>query len=271
MILQTCLLVGCSTVLQQKLGADSAPDATTSAIRNAHFSARSPTTAERAGDRQSPASSRPLLFPGSEPETPPSRSRDSDYGVRTTSLEPVTGDDVELNFEGADVASAAKAILGGVLHFNFAVDPRVQGPRVILKVLPHVNENATIELEVDQGISAVVNPQQQTLTPTISDRHVHSTVAVSSGQTVLLGGLISDNDQRTKNGLPIVGDIKVLGDLLGNTDNTNTRTEIIIFIRPRVIRHSIDARAVTEEFRDKLTTMKNGANSIVSGADISRR
>jgi general secretion pathway protein D len=147
---------------------------------------------------------------------------------------------------------------------------QMQNTGVILKVLPHVNGNGTIELEVDQEISAVVNPQQQTLTPTISDRHVHSTVAVASGQTVLLGGLISDNDQRTKNGIPVLGDIQFLGDLLGNINNSSTRTEIIIFIRPRVIRHSVDARAVTEEFRDKLSTMKNGANSVVSGADVKR-
>jgi general secretion pathway protein D len=147
---------------------------------------------------------------------------------------------------------------------------QMQNTGVILKVLPHVNGNGTVELEVDQEISAVVNPQQQTLTPTISDRHVHSTVAVASGQTVLLGGLISDNDQRTKNGIPVLGDIQFLGDLLGNINNSSTRTEIIIFIRPRVIRHSVDARAVTEEFRDKLSTMKNGSNSVVSGADVKR-
>jgi general secretion pathway protein D len=149
---------------------------------------------------------------------------------------------------------------------------QMQNTGVILKVLPHVNGNGTIELEVDQEVSAVVNPNQQTLTPTISDRHVHSTVAVSSGQTVLLGGLISDNDQRTKNNIPFVSDVlpAPLGDLLGNINNTNTRTEIIIFIRPRLIRHSIDARAVTEEFRDKLTSMKKSGNSIVSGADVKR-
>ncbi len=149
---------------------------------------------------------------------------------------------------------------------------QMQNTGVILKVLPHVNGNGTIELEVDQEISAVVNPSQQTLTPTISDRHVHSTVAMTSGQTVLLGGLISDNDQRTKNNIPFVSDVlpAPLGDLLGNINNTNTRTEIIIFIRPRVIRHAVDARAVTEEFRDKLTSMKNSGNSIVSGADVKR-
>jgi general secretion pathway protein D len=141
---------------------------------------------------------------------------------------------------------------------------------VILKVLPHVNSNGTIELEVDQEISAVVNPNQQTLTPTISERRVHSTVSVTSGQTVLLGGLISENDQRTKARIPVLGEIKFLGDLLGNTDNTKTRSEIIIFIKPQLIRNGVNARAVTEEFRDKLTTMKNSASSVVSGADVRR-
>ena len=141
---------------------------------------------------------------------------------------------------------------------------------VILKVLPHVNSNGTIELEVDQEISAVVNPNQQTLTPTISERRVHSTVAVTSGQTVLLGGLISENVQNTKNGIPVLSDIKFLGDLLGNTDNTKTRSEIIIFIRPQLIRNSQNARAVTEEFRDKLHAMKNSGGSVISGADVRR-
>ena len=141
---------------------------------------------------------------------------------------------------------------------------------VILKVLPHVNSNGTIELEVDQEISAVVNPDQQTLTPTISSRRVHSTVAVTSGQTVLLGGLISENDQKTKSGIPGLSEIKFLGDLLGNTNGTKTRSEIIIFIRPQLIRNSVNARAVTEEFRDKLHTMKNSAGSMISGADVRR-
>jgi general secretion pathway protein D len=138
-ILQTCFLVGCSTALQKKLGAaDNAPDATTSAVRNADFSARSPTAADQVPDRQAPGPSGPLLFPGSEHESAPSRSRDSEYRVRTASLEPVTirGDDVELNFEGAEIASAAKAVLGDVLYLNFAVDPTVQGTVTLPSVGP---------------------------------------------------------------------------------------------------------------------------------------
>jgi general secretion pathway protein D len=138
---------------------------------------------------------------------------------------------------------------------------------VILKVLPHVNQNGTVTLEVDQEISAVANPDVQTLTPTISQRRVHSTVAMVSGQTVLLGGLIQEKDNTTRAGIPGLRDIKILGDLLSNTNGTKTRSEIIIFIRPQLIRNSIDARNVTEEFRDRLDTMRS-TRTIVTGADL---
>jgi general secretion pathway protein D len=141
---------------------------------------------------------------------------------------------------------------------------------VILKVLPHVNANGSIQLEIDQEVSNVVNANnnaQPTLTPTISQRRVHSTVAVMSGQTVLLGGLISENTQNTRSGIPVLSDIKVLGALFGTTNNTKTRSEIIIFIRPQLIRSSVDARAVTEEFRERLQSMK-GTRSIVKGEQL---
>ena len=98
---------------------------------------------------------------------------------------------------------------------------------VILKVLPHVNANGTIQLEIDQEISNVVNPDQQTLTPTISQRRVHSTVAVTSGQTVLLAGLISERDQLSRSGIPGLRDIRFLGALFGSTSGTKQRSEKI--------------------------------------------
>jgi len=139
---------------------------------------------------------------------------------------------------------------------------------VILKVLPRINANGSIHLEIDQEISNVVNPDQQTLTPTIAQRRVHSAVAVVSGQTVLLAGLISEREQQTKTGIPGLRDIKFLGDLLGNTTGTKQRSEIIIFIRTRLMRNSIDASSVTEEFREKLQLMRS-ARGVVEGAAVS--
>jgi general secretion pathway protein D len=138
---------------------------------------------------------------------------------------------------------------------------------VILKVLPHINANGSVQLEIDQEISNVVNPDQQTLTPTISQRRVHSTVSVMSGQTVLLGGLISENSQQSRSGIPGLSEIKVLGDIFGNTSNTKTRSEIIIFIRAQMIRNSVEAGAVTEEFREKLQSMRSG-RSVINGTGV---
>jgi general secretion pathway protein D len=167
------------------------------------------------------------------------------------------GDEVPITTSSANVLTTQNTIVNTI---------QMQNTGVILKVLPHVNANGTVQLEVDQEVSQVVNPQQQTLTPTISERRIHSTVAVTSGQTVLLGGLISDNDQKTTSGIPGLSDIKVLGGLFGNTDHTKQRTEIIIFIRPQLIGNSVDARAVTEEFREKLQSMKR-APTVISGSN----
>jgi general secretion pathway protein D len=167
------------------------------------------------------------------------------------------GDEVPITTGTATILSNSNTpVVNTIQMFNTGV---------ILKVLPHVNSNGTIELEVDQEVSSVVNNNNQaTLTPTISERRIHSTVAVTSGQTVLLGGLISDNVQNSHAGIPGLSDIKVLGGLFGAIDNTRTRTEIIVFIKPRLVKNSLDYRTVTEEFREKLQSMKV-APSVVKG------
>lgn len=135
---------------------------------------------------------------------------------------------------------------------------------VILKVLPHVYANGTIQMEIEQEISNVVNPNP-TLTPTISQRRVHSTIAVMSGQTVLLGGLISDQDQNTKAGIPLLNDIDIIGHLFGTTSVQKQRTEIIMFIKPRLVRNTVDARSVAEEFRARLDMMRDGGRPFIYG------
>jgi general secretion pathway protein D len=135
---------------------------------------------------------------------------------------------------------------------------------VILKVLPHVHPNGSVQLEIEQEISNVVNPNQQTLTPTIAQRRIHSTVAVTSGQTVLLGGLISEQQDKSVSGIPGLAQIKYLGDLFGTTNKSRQRSEIIVFIRPMVVRNADDAQAVTEEFRERLESMRRPREFIES-------
>jgi general secretion pathway protein D len=166
------------------------------------------------------------------------------------------GDEVPITTSSAAVlTNAATPIVNTITMRNTGV---------ILKVLPHVHANGSVQLEVDQEISNIVNADKETLTPTIAQRRVHSTVSVTSGQTVLLAGLISERSQETKSGIPGLREIKFLGDVFGNTSNTKTRSEIIIFIKTQLIRNSVDASAVTEEFRDRLQTMRGG-RSVIDG------
>jgi general secretion pathway protein D len=158
------------------------------------------------------------------------------------------GDEVPISTGSATVLSAQNTVVNTITMRNTGV---------ILKVLPHVRKNGSIQLEIEQEISNVADPTQQTLTPTITQRRIHSTVAITSGQTILLGGLISERANQTLAGLPILREIKYLGDLIGTTSRNKQRSEIIVFVRPKLIRDGLDAQSVTEEFRDRLETMRS--------------
>ncbi len=127
---------------------------------------------------------------------------------------------------------------------------------IILNVLPKVGADGIVTLDIEQQVSAVVATDSATLTPTISQRRVRSSVAVSNGQTVMLAGLISDTRQNDRSGIPGVGSIAFLNDLLTSHDSAVNRTEIIIFIKPQIISNAADAEQVSEEFHDRLQSMQ---------------
>jgi general secretion pathway protein D len=124
---------------------------------------------------------------------------------------------------------------------------------VILRVTPRVSANGTVNLEVEQEISNVLrNGTEDSLTPTISQRRVKSAVSVTNGQTVVLAGLIQEQIERTKEGIPIIMDLPVVGDFVSTQSNRSDRTELIIFIKPQIIRDSVDAQLIAEELRLKV-------------------
>ena len=146
--------------------------------------------------------------------------------------------------------------IGGGIATSNAVEYRDTG--VILKITPRVNVSGAVLLDVSQEVSDV----QATKTgvsnsPTISTRRVATTVSVQDGQVIALGGLFRDNKSFGKNGLPILSRIPVLGGLLfGNNNNTQKRTELIILIKPHVLRTPDDLTAITEELRAKIQSVE---------------
>ena len=131
---------------------------------------------------------------------------------------------------------------------------------VILQVRPRINSNQAVSLEIAQEVSRVddasTSGANSPLTPTFIQRKITSRVNVQSGQTVVLGGLIQDSEERGRDRVPILGEIPVLGNLFGTTSNVNIRTELIVFITPRVIRNPEDARDVSEELRARLRSLR---------------
>lgn len=137
---------------------------------------------------------------------------------------------------------------------------------VILQVKPRISQNDTVSLDVSQEVSNVVEQARDTLTPTIAQRKVQSRVAVRNGQTIVLGGLISERGSRVRSGVPGLADIPVLGWLFSKTDNQTARTELIVFITPRIVRSGEDARAVSEEVRSRLISLRPSSSTRADGA-----
>ncbi|HET8764328.1 MAG TPA: type II secretion system protein GspD, partial [Rhodanobacter sp.] len=119
---------------------------------------------------------------------------------------------------------------------------------VILKVVPRVNPGGLVYLDISQEVS---NPttQDKNGNYTIADRSMQTQVAVQSGQTVLLGGLIQQNEGIDDTGVPGLNRIPFLGRLFGTTSRSRSRTELIVLITPRVIRNSEEARQITDDYQ----------------------
>lgn len=125
---------------------------------------------------------------------------------------------------------------------------------VILRVRPRVNAGGLVTLEIMQEVSTPSEVKVgNTDTYKISKRSIQSAVAVNTGGTLALGGLIRDNRSKGQTGLPFLSKIPYLGNLFGSTKESVDRTELVVLLTPRVVQHRKDLNAVTHEFKRKLT------------------
>jgi general secretion pathway protein D len=126
---------------------------------------------------------------------------------------------------------------------------------VTLDITPRVNPGGLVYMDVSQedsspGTSA---PGQN---PPISQRNLKTQVAVQSGETVLLGGMISETDRDSKNGVPLLSSIPLIGSLFGTTEKSRDRTELIVLITPRVVTNPDEAREMTQEYKQKFESLR---------------
>ncbi len=127
---------------------------------------------------------------------------------------------------------------------------------VILLVTPRVNSSGLVIMEIQQELSNVVpaptETNAETQSPTINQRQINSTVAIASGETVALGGLISDSTTRGQSGIPWLSRLPIIGALFRTRNNETKRTELLVMITPSVVENPTRAREVTAELRSRL-------------------
>lgn len=124
---------------------------------------------------------------------------------------------------------------------------------VLLEVTPRVNAGGMITLEITQEVNDVSDTETSGIdSPTINQRRIATNVAIQSGETLVLGGLIKEDDGRSSQGLPYLRHIPVLGWLFGSQGKTQNRTELVVMLTPTAVTKLSEAREVTREYRNKL-------------------
>lgn len=124
---------------------------------------------------------------------------------------------------------------------------------IILRITPRVNGSGLVLLDLSQEVSASTPTTSSAIdSPTIQQRRVSTSVAVQDGETIAIGGLISDNRTNSRSGVPYLKDIPVLGALFGETSLQATRTELIVLVTPHIIHDQRAAAAASDELRAKL-------------------
>ena len=132
----------------------------------------------------------------------------------------------------------------------------------ILTILPQVNSAGLVNMEIRQEVSDVgVASFGDTNSPSFTSRETETTVVVQNRESVLLGGIIDERVERTRNGVPFLMDVPVLGRLFRVEQDKRERTELVILITPHVIRDRNEAQIVTEEFTNRVHRLREVVES----------
>lgn len=116
-----------------------------------------------------------------------------------------------------------------------------------LEVRPQINAGGAIRLDIRQEVSSIAGPVSEDFNELIiNKREIETTVTVNDGEIIALGGLLDDNERRTIQRIPILGDIPIIGELFRSRARTRTKTNLMVFIRPTILSSAEDRREVME-------------------------
>jgi general secretion pathway protein D len=130
----------------------------------------------------------------------------------------------------------------GGMGFNPMFSIGRQNVGLTLKITPHINDSDQIKLEIELEVSEVTG--ETDLGPLIDQRLAKTVSVVKDQQTVVLGGLVKDNITETVDKIPVLGDIPILGYLFKKKKTRITKTNLLIFLTPYIIRDATDFRSI---------------------------
>ncbi|MBX7134923.1 MAG: hypothetical protein K1X67_19830 [Fimbriimonadaceae bacterium] len=123
---------------------------------------------------------------------------------------------------------------------------------IVLTVTPRITANGYVTMDVSQTANDLQGFTSFNA-PIVNQRQADTSVAVRDGETIILGGIIRNTVSTTVKKIPLLGDIPLLGNLFKSTDKTNQKTELMVFLTPRVVRNPDEASKLTDEERAKLS------------------
>ncbi len=139
---------------------------------------------------------------------------------------------------------------------------------LLLKVTPQINEGDTVKLVIEQEVSSVIpaSLEQGLAGLSTRKRSIKTSVLVDDGGVLILGGLISDEVNDTKTKVPLLGDIPIIGFLFRSENTTKSKANLMVFLRPTILRDHKDASFVTNEKYNYLRGIESGAYNKEDGS-----
>ena len=129
---------------------------------------------------------------------------------------------------------------------------------VKLTVRPQINEGNAVKMHINQEVSSIFGPLGEMSTDLITNkRNIRTTVLVEDMETIVLGGLIDDDVQESVKKVPFLGDIPLLGRLFKTTSITRTKRNLMVFLRPTIVRDSEDVRAISNRKYNYFQAIEN--------------
>lgn len=144
---------------------------------------------------------------------------------------------------------------GGNSLFTNTVQNRNTG--VTLSILARVNSSGIVTMIINQEVSAPVPPAGGSIqSPSFSKRNVSTQVTVQDGDTIAIGGIIQETETSSSAGIPVLHRLPAVGGLFGSKSSNKARTELIVFLTPRVIYDTNQVAEATDELKSKLKRLQ---------------